>query len=364
MTGLLEGYSFIIYINYNETTMITFDFKSIAKRYAKKVSVGVRPSGEIHLGNLTTLMFSALVADRINSDVHLTICDIDAPTNTENKETMLYFKYQRMGKTTAAEHGAELVSQFTGELEKRTGIRFHIDYLSNVQDTHGYRIGLSSLLRNADEVQMIFHGAVDTNKKHVPIYPVCPCCKHAPREEALALGNSTLKTRCKNKACREFEHTRLLELYDERAELGVHYFIDPIRDVMLQPQADVHVFGGDYQKRHGQNKMPGIAKVEAITEIASRQLRRPFIPDYFIGPILLGPDGRKLSKSAGTDITYKSLRNRYGDKLNNYLLRFVENIVREGMAAVPYEMINSHFRISRYHPQPSARSSAPSLVSS
>jgi hypothetical protein len=325
-------------------TVITNDLDSILTRPAQSVAVGVRPSGSLHLGNITTVAIAAILAQQKGAEVHLTVCDIDMPTIKRGTQqtSARYFKYQPVENTTQAQLTTAELSTFTEELSRTLSVPFRTDILSNVQATHQYRAGLARVIADTPALREIFDGEYALGDKRVPIHPVCPCCKHTPRSQAIYLGKDRLKARCRNEKCEENGQWKIINVHDKKEELGVHYFIDPIRDVMLQPKANIHVFGGDYFAPHGKNELPKVEKVRRITELTGKAT-----PDYFVGPLLQGPEDWKISKSEGTtEFTLKNLRANYDGSIpfTLYVARFAEQIIRNGRGAVPHALITEFFK--------------------
>jgi lysyl-tRNA synthetase class I len=323
--------------------MITTDLDSIVTKQARSISVGLRPSGTVHLGNLTTIAIAGLLAGKMNAEMHLTVCDIDMPTVKRGEQTpsAVYFKYQEVDNSTRAQLGAVSIGHFTRELSRSLGIPIRTDFLSDVQAMQPYRTGLSRIIANTAELQSIFTGIEDNADKRVPVHPVCGSCNHTPRAQAIYLGQRALKTRCRNEKCDEYNNKKVIDISDRRVELGVHYFIDPMRDVMLTPRADIHVFGGDYLTPHGQNGLPKVEKVRRVTELTGKKA-----PSYFVGPLLQGPELEKISKSQAPVLTYDQMRSNHesSQPFALYVAHFAEKILRSGNTHVPYAFITEFFK--------------------
>lgn len=340
-------------------SLVTNSLESVLRTPVKSVSVGVRPSGDLHIGNLVTMTLAGLAAARAKAELHLTICDIDLPDQNEKRSSAQYFKYQKMEDATRAELTAAQIREYTAALAMYLGIPMRIDFLSDVQRQKGYRQGLARLLENREELVELYTGRKNSNDKAVPIYPVCGKCHHTPIERALHLEENRLRTRCKNENCEKYKEPRIIELYDRTQELGVHYFMDPIRDVMLKPRADLHVFGGDYLNLHG-----GFSKVEKVCRITELTGENP--PNYLIGPLLIGPNNDKMSKSSGAKITLRALKETYNGLLAEKLTGFTETAVKNGCMYVPHQTVAEHFKIadSKQNHPPSEDSLELSLASS
>ena len=80
------------------------NFNELIKKYAERgkrtnISIGLRPSGVIHLGNMATLGLAGVLGERIGSHlskVQVTICDLDMPSSIEwSVKENQYMKYFR-----------------------------------------------------------------------------------------------------------------------------------------------------------------------------------------------------------------------------------------------------------------------------
>ena len=345
----------------HKDSIISNDLGSVLREPVKSVSVGIRPSGNLHIGNLVTMTLAGLAAAKANAEVHLTICDIDMPNPKpgEKRTSAMYFKYQKVGDTTRSELAASQVHEYTSALANQLGIPVRIDFLSDIQKAANYRQGLSQLLEKREDLVEMFTGMRNPRDLAVPVYPVCGSCNHTPIERALNIAKETLKTRCRNSECDKYNQTRAVNLFNPEEELGVHYYIDPIRDVMFKPRADLHVFGGDYLKLHG--NMSKVEKVCKITELTGEQP-----PNYLLGPLLVGPGREKISKSEGSRLTLQQLSSAYKGQLPQRITAFTEEALKSGRACIPHEEVMEYFKTaySRQNHPPSGDSSELSPVSS
>ena len=63
--------------DFPERFKITSDFEDIKDEGGSRVSVGFRPSGELHVGNLLSIAYAAVIADRLDLELDLMCCDTD-----------------------------------------------------------------------------------------------------------------------------------------------------------------------------------------------------------------------------------------------------------------------------------------------
>lgn len=285
------------------------DFKASGKR----LSVGFRPSGELHVGNLLTLAYSSVIGSRLGLEVDLFCCDTDWSAHIhqdhqpDNSDVMRLFFMRDCPcdrHENIAEHRVDEIRPFLKGLENYTGKDIEAGFLSEL-DSEGYREALKQVLENMDEFDDIFGGGF-RRRYRSPVVNVCGACGFSHAKGSIYNRETEeLTASCRNKACRKaFSRGRL----DEK--IGVYYLVDPVRD----PSRDVavHVFGGDYRDATKGQKTPKIDKVAKITELANGET-----PSYFLAPMITDEEGKPLSKSLGTGLTVSEIDDleEYGEKL-------------------------------------------------
>jgi lysyl-tRNA synthetase class I len=279
-----------------------------------KVAVGFRPSGSLHVGNLVTIAYAAVLADELGLELDLMVCDTDWSAHIhehhlpdENRVMKLFFqRYCPCGEhSDVAEHRLDEISEFLEVLKEET-VDFEPGFLSDYEDD-SYDEALRHLLNSMDEFDEIFGGGF-RRRYRSPVAAVCPECGFSDAKgSSYSSETDMLVSACRNPECEAgFMETPLSE-----PRKGVYYLVDPIRD----PGRDVavHVFGGDYRDAEKEMKTPKIEKVEKITELACGET-----PEYFLAPIITDEDGQPLSKSHGTGKTV--------DEMDD-MRKFAENIV-------------------------------------
>jgi lysyl-tRNA synthetase class I len=286
---------------------ITSDFSELEDKDLKgdRVAVGFRPSGELHVGNLLTLTYSAVLADELDLELELICCDTDWSAHLhghhkpESSEVMKLF-FQRecpCGEhDNIAEHRVDEIHPFLEGLEEELGVEIDPSYLTDLEGDEKYMEALREVLTNMDELDDVFGGGF-RRRYDSPVVNVCPSCGFS-RSKGAAYSENTdeLVFSCRNPECnRGFAAGNLSE------EIGVYYLVDPVRDPGRN--VAVHVFGGDYRNAEKEMKTPKIEKVAKITKLANSET-----PAYFLAPLIADNEGKPLSKSKGTGKTVSEIK--------------------------------------------------------
>lgn len=282
---------------------ITSDFSELEAE-GKRLAVGFRPSGELHVGNLLTLAYAAVIADELDLELDLMCCDTDWSAHIhendkpENNRVMKLF-FMREGPEgfdSIAEYRVSQLEPFLKGLED--GLRQEVDaqYLSDLAGDEGYTDALRELLTDMDAFDSVFGGGF-RRRYRSPVVNVCDSCgfSHA-KGAAYSEETDELVAACWNEDCdRGFSRGSL------NGRIGVYYLVDPVRDVSRD--VAVHVFGGDYRNAEKEQKTPKVLKVAKITELACGET-----PDYFLAPLIADEEGKPLSKSKGTGVTVSEIK--------------------------------------------------------
>src|SRR3989344_663607 len=106
------------------------------------IAVGLRPSGVIHIGNMSALTLAAMLARDVGphiSRVNVTICDSDLPDysdwNVKRSRVVRYFRDipDRDGcHRSLLDHANEGIGEFVGGLERSLGIGIEVQHLFDV----------------------------------------------------------------------------------------------------------------------------------------------------------------------------------------------------------------------------------------
>jgi len=315
------------------------------------ISLGVRPSGQIHLGNIVTLLTAAEVAYLLGnqrSQVMLTICDIDFPDKIDvpvKGNVVTHYKYAPDPKGDChknfSEHNSERIYQLADDIAKELGTKIILKNLSDIQNEPGYREGLVKLLDHSKEIADLF--PEDITSDQALIFPLCKNCHTANKKTPTYKKNGdkvTIYTSCENPGCdiKEYE----VDVLDTSYELAVHFFIDPIRDSVIEPKADLHIFGGDYADLHGKNKMTKSDKVLKIMGFTCKET-----PIIFTGPVFYAQDGKKMSKSSMSGLTYENLKEYFGNDYIKHLREFNLYVLREGYSHVDFSVVREKLLVDK-----------------
>ncbi|WEL23648.1 hypothetical protein [Candidatus Nanohalovita haloferacivicina] len=268
-----------------------------------KVAVGFRPSGELHVGNLLSIGYAAVIADELDFELDLWCCDTDWSAHIhehhqpENNKVMKLF-FQRdceCGKhENVAHHRVDEIRGFLDGLESET-VDVEVNFLSDYRE-ESYLEALRNVLNNIDGFDEIFGGGF-RRRYRSPVTGVCSECgfSHA-KGSAYSRECDELVHSCWNPDCSQgFSSTPL------SGGIGVYYLVDPVRD----PGRDVavHVFGGDYRDAEKGQKTSKVLKVARITDLACGET-----PAYFLGPLIADEaTGKPLSKSKDTGRTVSEI---------------------------------------------------------
>ncbi len=271
-------------------------FKDLEHADFKNVSLGTRPSGRLHTGNLFVLA-TALHYLRINSQakIHVDVMDLDFDTQRGKVFTPfvhLSSTKQFLSDLTAA---IEILSKEFGVDPNSVVLKF---FSSRFTDP-SFRGSFLKLFTDVDACQSVRYAMQGEGNSFdaAPISLFCPSCEQSAAKLAILNARSnSFSAICNNSNCTIGEYS---VPFSSPSLFNVYYKVDPIRDLFLEPQT-LHIFGGDYAKPCGSKKFPSFAYVAAIMEAARifLDIQTP-IPAFFLTPLLTDESGRKISKSIG-----------------------------------------------------------------
>lgn len=268
------------------------------------MAVGFRPSGELHLGNLLTITYAAVLADRLDLELDLMCCDTDWSAHlkqnhrNDDPKTMKLFLQRDCscnGHRNVAEHRMEQVEPFVEAVEESLEVEVETGFLTDLKGDEGYMDALRNVLDNMHELDSFF-GGVFSSRYRSPVVNVCEECGFSHSKGAVySEDTDELVFECRNSDCDNWFAASSI-----KDEIGVYYLVDPVRD----PSRDVavHVFGGDYRDAEKGQKTSKLEKVAKITELANGET-----PEYFVAPMISDEDGKPLSKSKGTGMTVSEI---------------------------------------------------------
>ena len=280
----------------------------------ENVAVGFRPSGELHVGNLVTIGYAAVIADKLDLELDLMCCDTDWSAHIhehhrpENSDVMKLF-FERDcpcgDHESIAEHRVDEIKPFLKGLEKELGMDINPGYLSDLEGDQGYMEALRNVLTDMKSFDEVFGGGF-RRRYDSPVVNVCPSCGFShSKGAAYSEKTDELVFACRNPKCEKgFAAGNLSD------KIGVYYLLDPVRDPSRN--VAIHVFGGDYRDASKGMKTSKIEKVAKITELANG-----VTPEYFLAPMIADNEGKPLSKSKNTGKTTSEINDleRYGQQV-------------------------------------------------
>lgn len=328
--------------------MIAPNIESLVEKYGSgekevNISIGLRPSGMIHLGNMMALALAQGVARKVGphyTQINVTICDLDLPSQGDwDIQRTGYVKHYRdlpdkngSCHSSMSDHATEQVSLFLQSLNQEVSIRHTFRTLTEVQRHSSFREGLKRILDDPDIMPMIIP---NIPKGGALVYPLCANCgtsyKSNRKGKYTKYENGIIHTFCNNPECSVEEYD--MNVLDTSQDLAVHLFIDPLRDAVMEPFADIHVFGGDYNELHGPNKISKIKKILHVMQVAGQGLRQP---DIFLGPTVYARDGSKMSKSRSNGLDINHLKKYFGEDYARRIFDFTMNVVERGYKNIDY----------------------------
>lgn len=322
--------------------VITREPREVVNKYASgedsaNVAIGIRPSGVIHLGNMSTMGLAGYVSSEIGphlSQLNLTICDLDMPDIKD--WSILKNKYVRYFDSIPDKHGCHdsLLSHarrdidgFVKGLENELGIQINTKLLSDIQRHGGFRKGLKKVL----DAHLTKHLMPRFSSGKALVYPLCEKC-HTSNPLPSEYSEGRLKTSCVNSDCDEGEYE--VDVLDLDVDLAVHYFIDPLRDRLVEPVSSIHVFGGDYlYESGGSTKLDKVIKVMHVAGEGD-------VPDMVVGPTFYGADGSVMSKRGENGLTIEKLSEYFGSKdIVPRVLDVVRWIDSQGIKAADFSIV-------------------------
>ena len=299
------------------------------------ISVGARPSGSIHVGNLVAIANSFIIARKIGShlsSVDFTICNLDMPDMMDweigKKPFTKYFAQipHPNGNGSLLDVARKDLELALCEFSKRSGVGYDVGLFSDIQKKIEFREGLKKI--------------IEQKKKKVPIYPICPSCRTGRTSFLSPDDVSQERVFCENPECKVQEYR--FDVSDTNTDLSVHFGIDPIRDVLFGKNTSFHVFGRDYLDEDKTLRRGGkhITKIDRVSEysqlVAGDSSQQPY---YFLTPMIYAADGSKMSKSRNNGLDLGQLVKKK-DGLKR-LFDFAEEIADINMSHVDYSFVHN-----------------------
>ena len=175
-----------------------------------RVAVGFRPSGELHLGNLLTITYAAVLADRLDLELDLMCCDTDWSAHLkenhrpDDPKTMKLFFERDCAcdeHRNIAEHRMEQVEIFVEALEESLEAEVETGFLTDLKGDEGYMDALRNVLDNMHELDSFF-GGVFSSRYRTPVVNVCEECGFSHSKGAVySEDTDELVFECRNSDC-------------------------------------------------------------------------------------------------------------------------------------------------------------------
>ncbi|MBI2632530.1 hypothetical protein HYW75_05990, partial [Candidatus Pacearchaeota archaeon] len=173
---------------------------------------------------------------------------------------------------------------------------------------------------------------------HALVFPMCEKC-HTSNPVTPKYEDGKIFTSCSNPDC-DIEKYEV-DILDTSRDLAVHFFIDPIRDKTVKPNANIHVFGGDYSAVHdhanGDSTDFLYTKVGKVIELMRRVSKD--IPDFLVGPTFYARDGNKMSKSKDNGLRIERLKEYYGNGYVEKVVDFISYVADRGFKHIDYQVL-------------------------
>ena len=310
------------------------------------IAVGLRPSGKIHLGNMATVALAGILGRDIGphlSKVNITVCDLDMPDASDwCYKQHGYVRYFRDIPDPSGQHDSllgaatESIDALVTAMQDALDVPFFTQLLSSVQQTEAYRDGLKRVVETEGIMDYLLSGRVPEG--NVLAFPLCPECGFTNPKRA-EYHDGIIVTDCSNPDCSVEEYET--DIMDCDRDIAVHFFIDPIRDCVVMPRMDVHIFGGDYRDEHDGTHVPKIEKIQRLWQIAGGE----YVPDVLTGPTFYARDGSKMSKSKNNGLLQATLHNHFsqtGADSVSRLIDFVDFLMTEGYKVVDYRVTSEY----------------------
>lgn len=325
------------------------DFNKVIGKYfseGKEVnfSYGLRPSGTIHLGNLTTLALASELVNKAGphlSNLTLSILDLDLPDvqdwNFPNAKYVRHYKdLPCEGYVSLSEKVKVQISDFMEKLNDEINVPFKIAFLSDLQKDSRYRKGLVKILEN-EEARDLMNPF--NQSERIEVYPLCKKCgtsyTNSIKGKINTYENHIIHTHCSNPSCDVKDYS--VNVLDPSIDISVGTLISALRD-LSSPVADAHVYGGDYSFPHGRTRESKVSKIKKLMDIADPKKNL----DFLVGPTIFAKGREKMSKSLHNGLDYDHLKKLFGDDYVKRILDFTWKILEREYSVVDFAVVQEN----------------------
>ncbi len=310
--------------------IIKFDFKEFRNRDYTALSMGIKPSGDLHLGSIATLMSGFLyLKEHPNSTLNIGVMDLDFDIRRGDDFLSFYHSPDKWScHGYAKEHTKSEIEEVSAKSSEFLGLnaeRMKITYFSDMLSDEGLMEMFVRIAMDRDLCRGVKKAIADRSGRSykVPFSPICPECGHSNSNFAIVgRENETLKGKCSNSGCEVGDYEVDLK---GKGSYNIHYLIDPVRDVSKSFKSDTHIFGGDYDTPWGERKIPRSERVMNVMGLFSRKT-----PDIYLGPVFTA-NGEKMSKTLNNTIAFASLEDP-----KDFLFRLA-NMIHDNKREIRYE---------------------------
>lgn len=309
--------------------IIQTDLDALTKEGFQRISLGVKPSGSIHLGTSLTFLNGILALQVTpNSTLDTTIMDLDFDFQRGLDFPSLYKKQDDDScHTYLKDHVAEEASVTLREMARHFNVnpsRIKIAQFSGITQKLNFQKHLGYLFGTEEGKQLLRKTVVaGKNKTDGLVSPICESCyhssTHAPYHHKTQENKITLVTKCYNPDC-------FVEKYEvgltEPGKVNLFYLIDPIRDLTLSrenKQVDIHIFGGDYGAPYGGEDLPKSHRVFGLMQGLSNSP-----PTVYVGPMLTNY-GVKIGKSQRNGFAIADTKKKFPNWIDRLHSLLTEN---------------------------------------
>ncbi|MDO8554177.1 MAG: hypothetical protein Q7S22_05195 [Candidatus Micrarchaeota archaeon] len=268
------------------------------------VSIGARPSGRMHVGNIFVLVNAIhYLQKNPNAKLVFDIMDLDF----DNQRGRIFTPFSVMQSTINFIEQVELATKIICESFGVNQGRVIVSLLSRRLDLNTenekiptLRSGFLQLFKDPELTKALKYAVVNPTpgrRFKPPVSLICQNCHQSSVEYAVYDSREDrFKANCNNDQCPINEYSTKL---DSGEAFNIMYTVDPIRDLLLKGKV-VHIFGGDYDQPYLGSGSPKFAAIAAANELAKLVWKiETNSPAFFITNLITDSHGVKVSKSIG-----------------------------------------------------------------
>jgi len=296
--------------------VITTDLAELTSGGFQVASMGLKPSGSIHLGTAMTFLQGMMVlSNNPSASLEVNVMDLDF----DHQRGRDFVPYQ--SKTdpeechrSMSDHTIEESQQALTEMAGHFGVspdKIKVSLFGDITNHPQFQDYLVHLFGSDKKRQFLKETIAGNNRKSTSLLaPICGSCAHSSTVPPVYKGPKKalrLRARCFNEKCRVERYQVGLT---EPRRVNFFYLVDPIRDLIPDDRGrtvDVHLFGGSYGWEYGEERIPKAKRVLSLMSALSDQA-----PQIYVGPVLIS-GGTKLGKSLQSSFTVRSLRESHSN---------------------------------------------------